>query len=178
MSTSATPVLAVPITDESMATLTDWLLRSLVPTVLDATYLTRSADQLCRLAPISPRRLSRPRSLRRHEDLVGRVIAMVETRLQQASGADRAGTAADVRPLPDDVLNLAAEIGGMVADRGSSIGALSNRLLILSVILAGTNCSTRTASELRTRVDESYCSVLSHLWQNGFGVELRMKENK
>ncbi|MBM4569037.1 hypothetical protein GS489_00575 [Rhodococcus hoagii] len=177
MSTSTTPVLAVPITAQSLATLTDWLLRSLVPTVLDAADMTESADELCRLAPVSPRRIARPRSLRRHENRAADVIALVETRLQHAPRTSRADGQVDGYRLPDEVLNLAAEIGGMVADSGSSIAALSNRLLIMSAILAGSGDPTRSAHDLHTRVTESYCAVLSFLWQNGLGSELRLKED-
>jgi hypothetical protein len=168
MTTHAIPLLTVPATVEAAATLSDWLVRSLVPTVLDGAGMIATADSLCALAPITALRIARPRRLRGHERQLHQVIATIEERLQlqPPSLAAIAAVFGDppVRPIPAEILDAAAHIGGAIADIGSSAAALANRALHLGAVVVDAGLGTTTAEHLRTQVTESYCSLLTYLW--------------
>jgi len=126
MTTHEMPLLTVPATDEAAATLADWLIRSVVPTVLDGAGMALDADTLCALAPITARSIGGRRRLRAHERQLDLVITAIEERLQRRSASPSAGEAAvvaglSIRSLPDEVLDAAAHIAGTIADRGSPL---------------------------------------------------------
>lgn len=169
MTTRAIPLLTVPATAEAAATLSEWLIRSLLPTVLDGAGLVEDADSLCALAPITARRVTRPRTLRDHERQLDRIIVAIEERLQGRPPMPAATAAVcadpDVRPIPDEILDVAAHIGGAIADYGSSVTALAHRALRLGAVVVDAGLGPTTAERLRTQVIESYCSLLTYLWR-------------
>lgn len=182
MTTSAIPVLTVPATDEAAATLVDWLIRSLVPTVLDAADMADTADELCGLAPVTCRRIARPRTLRGHERRIRNVIELTESQLRRQpprAAADDWHFAPDgLGPIPDEIFDAAAHIGGVIADLGSTVAALANRLLLIAAALAGTEQGTQRAVELRARVLDSYCSMLAYVWRHDPGAQISLKTRR
>lgn len=179
MTTQAVPLLTVPATVEAAATLSEWLVRSLLPTVLDGAGMVEDADSLCALAPITARRLARPRRLREHERQLNRIIAAIEEQLQ-GRGPWPAATAAvsadpHLRPIPDEILDVAAHIGGTIADIGSSAAALAHRALHLGAVVVDAGLGATTAEHLRTQVAESYCSLLTYLWRTDPNTRIQLR---
>ncbi|MDX5962084.1 hypothetical protein SIM91_01820 [Rhodococcus opacus] len=169
MTTRAIPLLTVPATDEAAATLADWLVRSLVPTVLDGAGMVEAADDLCALAPITARRLARPRRLRGHERQLHETIALIEGQLRQPPppvAAAMVTSFADppVRPIPDEICDVAAHIAGTIADAGSPAAALANRALHLGAVVVDAGLGATAPEHLHAQVTESYCSLLTYLW--------------
>ncbi|KZF11149.1 hypothetical protein A2J03_19735 [Rhodococcus sp. EPR-157] len=179
MTTHAIPLLTVPATVEAAATLSDWLVRSLVPTVLDGAGMIETANSLCALAPITARRVARPRRLRGHERQLHQIIATIEERLQRRPPLPTAAAAVyaypQVRPIPDEILDAAAHIGGTIADIGSSAAALANRTLHLGAVVVDAGLGTTTAEHLRTQVTESYCSLLTYLWHTDPNTQIHLR---
>lgn len=179
MTTHEMPLLTVPATDEAAATLADWLIRSVVPTVLDGAGMALDADTLCALAPITARSIGGRRRLRAHERQLDLVITAIEERLQRRSASPSAGEAAvvaglSIRSLPDEVLDAAAHIAGTIADRGSPAAALANRALQLGAIIVDTGLGAVAAEDLRLRVVESYCSLLTYLWTTDPATQIHL----
>ncbi|AII11212.1 MULTISPECIES: hypothetical protein [Rhodococcus] len=180
MTTSAMPVLTVPGTDEATAALADWLIRSLVPTVLDGAGMASAADDLCGLAPITCRHIARPRGLRGHERQVLRVIDSIESALRRPpvmadTGEAPLDLAEELRPIPEAILDAAAHIGGTIADIGSPVAALANRLLLLAAIPIGSGWGTMTPEQVRAQATASYCSLLTYLWRHDPGAQISLK---
>lgn len=165
MTTRAIPLLTVSGTDAATATLTDWLIRSLTPTVLDAAGMVDAADDLCALAPVTSRRLARPRRLRSHERHLRQIIASIEDLLRQpaAAGAARCDDLS-VRPIPDEILDVAAHLGGTIADLGIPAAALANRVLHLGAVVVESGRGATAAEHLHAQITESYRSLLTYLW--------------
>lgn len=180
LTTHAIPLLTVPATVEAAAILSEWLVRSLLPSVLDGAGMVEDADSLCALAPITARRLARPRRLHKHERQLDRIIATIEERLQSQPPVPvvTAAVHADphVRPIPTEILDVAAHIGGAIADIGSSAAALANRALHLGAVVVDAGLGATTAEHLRTQVTESYCSLLTYLWHTDPNTEIQWRE--
>lgn len=178
MTTPAIPLLTIPGTDAATATLTDWLIRSLAPTVLDGVGMVAGADELCALAPVTARRLARPRRLRSHEQRLHQIIATIDERLQRQPPlvAARAALFADpsVRPIPDDILDVAAHLGGTIADLGSPAAALANRVLHLGAVVVESGCGATAAEHLHAQVTESYRSLLTYLWHTDPAAQIHL----
>ncbi|MGW4339746.1 hypothetical protein ACWEK5_44255 [Rhodococcus koreensis] len=166
MTTPAIPLLTTAGTDAATATLTDWLIRSLAPTVLDGVGMVDAADDLCALAPVTARRLARPRRLLSHERRLHQIIATIDERLRQPPSATaRAAVFADpsVRPIPDEILDVAAYLGGAIADLGSPSAALANRVLHLGAVVVDSGRVATLAEHLHAQVTESYRALLTYL---------------
>ncbi|WP_054248151.1 hypothetical protein [Rhodococcus opacus] len=177
MTTRAIPLLTGPGTDAATATLTDWLIRSLAPTVLDGAGMVDAADELCALAPVTARRIARPRRLRSHERHLHQIIATIEDRLRQPPPAAGAALFADppVRPIPDEILDVAAHLGGTIADLGSPAAALANRVLHLGAVVVESGRGATAAEHLHAQVTESYRSLLTYLWHTDPGTQIHLK---
>ncbi len=167
MNTRSIPPLTVSGTDAATATLTDWLIRSLTPTVLDGAGMVDAADNLCALAPVTFRRLTRPRRLRSHERHLHQIIVSIEDLLRRpaAAGAARFGDPS-VRPIPDEILDVAAHLGGTIADLGTPAAALANRVLHLGAIVVESGRGATVAEHLHAQITESYRSLLTYLWDS------------
>lgn len=178
MTTSEMPMFTVPATEEAAATLADWLIRSLLPTVLDGTGMVDAADELCELTPITARRIARPRRLRSHERQLRRIIALLEDRLRHTrTAAAEVSLVPDsqVSPIPDEIFDVTAHIGGTIADFGSTAAALANRALFLGAIVVDAGLGANTAVNLRAQITGSYYSLLAYLWQEGLERQLHPK---
>ncbi|OZD70507.1 hypothetical protein CH263_06175 [Rhodococcus sp. 06-1059B-a] len=183
MTTHEIPLLTVPASDVAAAILADWLVRSLVPIVLDGAGMAVDADGLCALAPITARRIGGRRRLRVHERRLDLVIAALEERLQRPSASPPAVAAAVVEnipigSLPDEVLDAAAHIGGTIADLGSPAAALANRALYLGALVVDTGFGATTSEDLRIRVVESYCSLLTYLWTTDPDTQIHLTSSR
>ncbi|BAH55779.1 MULTISPECIES: hypothetical protein [Rhodococcus] len=176
MTTHAIPLLTVPATHAATATLADWLIRSLAPTVLDGAGMVEDADDLCALAPITVRHLARPRRLRSHERQLHQITATMEERLQRQPPHPPAAVFADpaVRPIPDEILDIAAHIGGTIADVGSPAAALANRALHLGAVVVDAGLGATAPEHLRTQVTESYRSLLTYLWHTDPDLQIHL----
>ncbi len=172
MTPRTSPALTVPVTVQSTAVLTDWLVRTLVPTALEAAGLGAPANQVRALPAVTARHLKRPRRLRRHELRLRAAIDLAEAQLW-LRGPGRALEPGRGLPVADEIYNMSAATSEVVADMGSPAAALANRLLLLSIALAGADPSIEI-DDLSERTRDAYCSLLDRLWRIEPEVEVVM----
>ncbi|MDX5961881.1 hypothetical protein SIM91_00690 [Rhodococcus opacus] len=184
MESSVVPVITVPATNEATAALTDWLIRELVPTVLEGVSLDQSAGGLRDLPAITAHHIVRPRKLRVHVRYLRRVVDTAERHLRRngdgavqysmtGNGVDRVRPVQDV--LPDQVMDAAARVGGDVAELGSMAAALANRVLLLAGAIVGSGGGMMSPDSIYSAATESYCSVLASLWHTDPNARVELK---
>ncbi|KHJ71823.1 MULTISPECIES: hypothetical protein [Rhodococcus] len=160
------PVVTVPATDRATAALADWLIRDLTAVMLEQAGLP-DPQRLRRLPTITAAHIGTPGKLRRHARALEQTLAQVERHLRAGAhlGEHGLGTAS-VPAVPGELLDVAADLAGTVAERGSPAAALANRAVLLAAGVIGRGLGRVDASQAWSATAGSYCATITQLWRD------------
>ncbi|MEE2035435.1 hypothetical protein [Rhodococcus chondri] len=160
------PVVTVPATDRATAALADWLIRDLTAVMLEQAGLP-DPQRLRRLPTITAAHIGKPGKLRRHVRALEQGLEQADRHLR--AGAHRGGHSLgseSVPAVPAELFDVAAELAGTVAERGSPAAALANRAVLLAAGVIGRGLGRVEASVTWSTTAGSYCALLAQLWQD------------
>ncbi|UGQ56267.1 hypothetical protein LSF60_12820 [Rhodococcus pyridinivorans] len=156
--------MTVPATDRAIATLADWLIRDVTALMLEHAGLP-DPQRLRRLPTITAAHIGKPGKLRRHVRALEQVLGQVDRHLRAGARLCPHGLGTESVPaVPGELFDLAADLAGTVAGRGSAAAALANRAMLIAAGVIDRGLGIVDASETRSATAGSYFAILMQLW--------------